>query len=90
MQINDLFRKETKIQTDYIKLLNVNYIRISATFVLLFICLYSLKLDICHEEIINEETFFKEKKINYNYLVMLSLFGSFGIYYCTKDMVINF
>lgn len=88
MQINDLFKKETKIQIDYIKYLNITHIRISVTFVILFIILYALKLDFCHEEIVNEETFFKEKKIKYNYLFFLSLFGAFGIYYLTRDFVI--
>lgn len=88
MQINDLFRKETKVQTDYIKLLNLTYVRISITFVLLFIILYSLKLDICHDEIVNEGTFFKEKKLNYNYLVILSLIGAGGVYYFTREIVL--
>ena len=88
MQINDLFRKETKVQTDYIKLLNLTYVRISITFVLLFIILYSLKLDICHDEIVNEGPFFKEKKLNYKYLVILSLIGAGGVYYFTREIVL--
>jgi hypothetical protein len=88
MQINDLFKKESKIQIDYIKYLNLTYIRISAIFVILFIILYGLKLDFCHEEIVNEETFFKEKKIKYNYLFFMSLFGALGFYYFTRDIVL--
>lgn len=88
MQINDLFRKETKIQTDYIKLLNLTQVRISIIFVLLFIILYALKLDFCHEEIVNEGTFFKEKKVKYEYLFILSLIGAGGVYYFTREIIL--
>ena len=88
MQINDLFKKESKIQIDYIKYLNITHIRISVTFVILFIILYGLKLDFCHEEVVNEETFFKEKRIKYNYLAFLSFFGALGVYYFTRDIML--
>jgi len=50
--------------------------------------LYALKLDFCHEEIVNEGTFFKEKKVKYEYLVILSLIGAGGVYYFTRDIVL--
>ncbi len=87
-QINDMFKKQTNnqiINSDINKILNLSYVRIAILFVIFTIILYMSKPDFCCNEVINEETFFKEKVINLTYVVIASIISSAIIFHFTNQ-----
>ena len=92
MQINDTFKKESVVKTDYVKdymkFLNVSFVRIIVLFFLICITLYVIKPDFCHTEVVNEGTFFKEKKLNESYIVGISVFFTGLIFYFTQSIIL--
>jgi len=90
MQINDTFKKETTAKNDvvkdYMKFLNVSLIRITVLFVIFCLVLYVSKPDFCHVEIVNEGTFFKEKKISEYRIAGISAVFTALIFYFTQSI----
>lgn len=86
-QINDMFKKQTNNQynSDITKILNISYVRIVILFLFFNIILYISKPDFCCNEVVNEETFFKEKIINLTYVVVTSFICSLIIFYFTNQ-----
>jgi hypothetical protein len=87
-QINDMFKKQTNnqiINSDINKILNLSYVRIAILFTVFTIILYFSKPDFCCNEVVNEETFFKEKVINLTYVVGASIISSAIIFHFTNQ-----
>ena len=91
MQINEGVQKESQAKTqymqNYMKFLNVSFIRILVLFLTIAISLYVIKPEFCYSEVINDNTFFKEKKINETYIIGISIFLSVLIYYFTQSVM---
>ena len=91
MQINEGFQKESQAKTqymqNYMKFLNVSFIRILVLFLTIAISLYVIKPEFCYSEVIYDNTFFKEKKINETYIIGISIFLSVLIYYFTQSVM---
>jgi hypothetical protein len=87
-QINEMFKKQTNnqiINSDVNKILNLAYVRIIILFLVFTIILYFSKPDFCCNEVVNQETFFKEKVINLTYVVGTSIILSAIIVYFTNQ-----
>jgi hypothetical protein len=87
-QINEMFKKQTNnqiINSDVNKILNLSYVRIIILFLVFTIILYFSKPDFCCNEVVNQETFFKEKVINLTYVVGTSIILSAIIVYFTNQ-----
>ena len=93
-QINNIFQKESVNNNSndydyYISLLDVLVVR----FIILLLFFYGLihltNPDFCYDEIVNEQTYFKEKKYNIKYVVFASFTASVIIFYMTYKMKIN-
>ena len=70
--INNIFQKESSNNTSneyYISLLDVLIVRFVILFAIFSGIIYLIDPDFCYNEIVNEETYFKEKKYNITYAI---------------------
>ena len=87
MQINDMFKKQTSQNTaEYISYLNISIVRIIILFLFFTALLYTVKPEFCCEEVVNNDTFFKEKIIQMNYVYFVSLLLTGTIFYFTNQI----
>lgn len=92
-QINNIFQKESVNNSNdygyYISLLDVLVVRFIILLLFFYGLIYFVDPDFCYDEIVNEETYFKEKKYNIKYAVFASLVASTVIFYMTHKIKIN-
>ena len=84
-QINNISQTKSDDNKN-IKVLNIPFIRIIILFICFFGLIYTINPDFCCEEVINEQTFFKEKKLNLQYAVIISILLSVMIFYLTYQI----
>lgn len=85
--INELFQKQTVNQNvNYFKMLNNPMIRFGLIFLLFYSFLFLVQPDFCVEEVVNETTFFKEKKFNYKLSFIISIILSAIIFYFSNQI----
>lgn len=86
MQINDMFKKQTRDKSEYVNYLNISIVRVVILFLFFACFLYMSKPDFCCDEVIDEETFFKNKVINSNYVIGISIIFTGVIIYFTNQI----
>ena len=91
-QINNIFQKESLSGDSnqyYMNLLDILMVRFIILFCLFNGLVYLIDPTFCYDEIVNEETYFKEKKYNLKYAIFISLVLSIIIFYLTYKIKIN-
>jgi hypothetical protein len=91
-QINNIFQKDTMNNSNdyeyYISLLDVLVVRFIILLFFFYGLIYFTDPDFCYDEIVNEQTYFKEKKYNIKYVIFATLMASVIIFYITHKMKI--
>ena len=90
-QINNVFQKESGTNSNdyYISLLDVLAVRFTILLLFFYVLIYFVEPDFCYDEIVNEDTYFKEKKYNIKYVILTSGLLSTIIFYMTYKIKIN-
>lgn len=87
-QINNIFQKESSSGSNdyYMSLLDILVVRFVILLVFFYGLIYLIDPDFCYDEIVNEETYFKEKKYNIKYAIFTSCVLAVLIFYMTYQM----
>jgi len=91
-QINNIFQKESSSSGSndyYMSLLDILVIRFVILLVFFYGLIYLIDPDFCYDEIVNEETYFKEKKYNIKYAIFISCVLAVLIFYMTYKIKIK-
>ena len=87
--INNIFQKESSTNSSneyYMSLLDVLIVRFVILLIFFYGLVYLIDPDFCYDEIVNDETYFKEKKYNNKYAIFTTFVMSIIIFYMTYKM----
>lgn len=91
-QINNTFQKESDVNKSndyYLMLLDFLILRFVILLLFFYGLIYFIDPDFCYDEIINEDTYFKERKYNIKYALCISVGLAIIIFFITYKIKIN-